>query len=155
HFEGHGPELFEAAKQQGIEGIIAKRAKSFYESRRTSDWVKYKVLTSDSFLICGFLEGERDYFGALVLGIYDGGKLKWAGNVGTGFDHKMMKLIHDKLVPLETKHSPLEADKNLPKSGVTWVKPELVCEVRYSNWTADGRLRAPAFLGLRPDIDPS
>ena len=88
HFEAHGPELFEAAKAQGIEGIVAKRAPSFYESRRTSDWVKYKVPNSDSFVLCGFTEGERDHFGALVLGIYDAGKLKWAGNVGTGFDRQ-------------------------------------------------------------------
>ncbi len=88
HFEGHGPELFEAARVQGIEGIVAKKAHSFYESLRNGDWVKYKVLSSDSFVLCGFTEGERDHFGALVLGIYDGGKLKWAGNVGTGFDQQ-------------------------------------------------------------------
>ncbi len=156
HFEGHGPELFEAAKQQGIEGIIAKRAQSFYESRRTSDWVKYKVQSSDSFVLCGFTEGERDHFGALVLGIYESGKLKWAGNVGTGFDRKAMKAIYDKLAPLKTDRCPVEADKNLPKPGtVTWTRPDLVCEVRYSNWTDDGRLRAPVFAGLRADIDPS
>ena len=155
HFEGHGPELFDAAQAQGIEGIVAKRAQSFYESRRTSDWVKYKVQSSDSFVLCGFTEGERDHFGALVLGIYESGRLKWAGNVGTGFDRKTMKAIYDKLAPLKTDRCPVEPDKNLPKAGtVTWTRPELVCEVRYSNWTEDGRLRAPVFAGLRPDIDP-
>jgi bifunctional non-homologous end joining protein LigD len=156
HFEGHGPELFEAARVQGIEGIVAKRALSFYESRRTSDWLKYKVQSSDSFILCGFTEGERDHFGALVLGIHEGSVLKWAGNVGTGFDRKTMQAIHAKLLPLRTDRCPVEPDKNLPKPGaVTWTRPEVVCEVRYTNWTDDGRLRAPVFAGLRPDVDPS
>ncbi|HEV8415318.1 MAG TPA: DNA ligase D [Bryobacteraceae bacterium] len=150
-----GKALFEAAKQQGVEGIIGKKASSFYESRRSGDWVKYKVHSSDSFLLCGFTEGARDHFGALVLGIHDKGKLKWAGNVGTGFDRKTMKTIYEKLVPLATTKSPLEPDKNLPKKDVTWVRPELVCEVEFANWTEDGRLRAPVWKGFRPDIDPS
>ncbi len=150
-----GRALFEAAKQQGVEGIVGKRASSFYESRRTGDWVKYKIHATDSFVLCGFTEGERDHFGALVLGIYDHGKLKWAGNVGTGFDRKTMKTIYDKLAPLATERCPLEPDKNLPKKDVTWVRPELVCEVKFANWTEDGRLRAPVWMGFRPDIDPS
>ncbi len=154
HFEGNGPELMAAARQQGLEGIVGKRANSFYESRRGSDWVKYKVTASSSFVLCGFTKGERDYFGALVLGVYDKGKLLWAGNVGTGFDRKMMQLIHSKLEPLITTKCPLPPDKNLPRD-VTWTEPELVCECKFSNWTEDGRLRAPVFMGLRPDIDPS
>jgi bifunctional non-homologous end joining protein LigD len=117
--------------------------------------VKYKVQASDSFVLCGFTKGERELFGALVLGMYKGGKLTWAGNVGTGFDRKMMQTIHAKLAPLAVEECPLEPDKNLPKKDVTWTRPELVCEVRYANWTSDGRLRAPVFVGLRPDIDPS
>jgi len=150
-----GKALFEAAKQQGVEGIVGKKASSFYESRRSGDWVKYKVHATDSFLLCGFTEGERDHFGALVLGIHDGGKLKWAGNVGTGFDRKTMKAIYEKLAPLAIDRCPLEPDKNLPKKDVTWVRPELVCEVKFANWTEDGRLRAPVWMGFRPDIDPS
>jgi bifunctional non-homologous end joining protein LigD len=115
--------------------------------------VKYKVTESDEFVLCGFTKGERDLFGALVLGIYDGGKLVWAGNVGTGFDRKKMEMLHAKLAPLAIEKSPLEPNKLLPRD-VTWTRPELVCEVRFSNWTEDGRLRAPVFLGLRPDIDP-
>ena len=155
HFEGGGQHLLAVVRQQGIEGIIAKRLGSFYESRRTADWVKYKVQASDSFVLCGFTEGERDLFGALVLGAFKGGKLTWAGNVGTGFDRKMMQTIHAKLAPLAIEKCPLEPDKNLPKKGVTWTRPELVCEVRYANWTSDGRLRAPVFVGLRPDIGPA
>ena len=98
-------------KQQGIEGIIGKKASSFYESRRSGDWVKYKVHSSDSFLLCGFTEGERDHFGALVLGIHDGGKLKWAGNVGTGFDRKIMKAIHDEARAAGDRQMPAGAGK--------------------------------------------
>jgi bifunctional non-homologous end joining protein LigD len=154
HFDD-GAALLEAVKQRGIEGVVGKRAASPYESRRGSAWVKYKVQSSDSFVLCGMLEGERDYFGALILGIYGHGKLEWAGNVGTGFDQKMMKTIHAKLTPLATEECPLAPGKMLPKAGVTWVRPELVCEVKFANWTAEGRLRAPVWVGFRPDIDPS
>jgi len=150
-----GQALFEAAKQQGVEGIVGKKVSSFYESRRSGDWVKYKVHSSDSFLLCGFTEGARDHFGALVLGTQDGGKLKWAGNVGTGFDRKTMKAIYEKLVPLAIDKCPLEPDKNLPRKDVTWVRPELVCEVEFANWTEDGRLRAPVWKGFRTDVDPN
>jgi len=153
HF-ADGAALFEAAKQQGVEGIVGKKASSFYESRRSGDWVKYKVHSTDSFLLCGFTEGERDHFGALILGVQDGGKLKWAGNVGTGFDRKTMKAIHDRLLPLVTEKCPLEPEKNLPKKDVTWVRPELVGEVQFANRTADGKLRAPVWLGFRTDIGP-
>ncbi|HWZ31327.1 MAG TPA: DNA ligase D [Bryobacteraceae bacterium] len=153
HFAGNGAALFEASKAQGLEGIVGKRAASFYESRRTSDWCKWKITNSAEFVICGFTKGERDLFGALVLGVYDQGKLLWAGNVGTGFDRKMMETIHAKLLPLATSKAPLDPDKNLPKE-VTWTRPEVVCEVKFSNWTDESRLRAPVFMGLRPDIEP-
>ncbi len=147
------PSCLTAAKAQGLEGIVGKRANSFYESRRTSDWVKWKITESGSFVLCGFTKGERDLFGALVLGIYDRGTLTWAGNVGTGFDRKMMETIHAKLARLATPECPLVPDKLLPRE-VTWTRPELVCEVKFSNWTEEGRLRAPVFLGFRPDVDP-
>jgi bifunctional non-homologous end joining protein LigD len=150
-----GRALLEAVRAQGIEGIVAKRRASLYHSRRAADWLKYKITSSDSFVVCGFTRGERDYFGALVLGIHDGGRLKWAGNVGTGFDRKLMQSIYAKLAPLATPECPLEPDPGLPAKDVTWTRPELVCEVRYTQWTEDGRLRAPVFLGLRPDIAPS
>jgi bifunctional non-homologous end joining protein LigD len=153
HFSD-GAALFEAAQQQGVEGIVGKKASSFYESRRSGDWVKYKVHSTDSFLLCGFTEGERDHFGALILGVQDGGKLKWAGNVGTGFDRKTMKAIHDRLLPLVIEKCPLEPEKNLPKKDVTWVRPELVCEVQFANRTSDGKLRAPVWLGFRTDVGP-
>lgn len=153
-FETDGRELLEVVKQQGIEGIIAKRRKSFYESRRGGDWVKYKVHSSDTFVLCGMIAGERELFGALILGFYDGAKLRWAGNVGTGFDQRMMRIIYDKLAPLAMKTCPLEPEKGLPKKGVTWVHPQVMCEVKFASWTEDRKLRAPVFAGLRDDINP-
>lgn len=159
HFTGNGPGILEAVKQQGLEGIVAKRAQSLYESRRSSDWVKWKVEETGEFVICGFTEGERApkgeaSFGALILGLYEKGKLRWAGNVGTGFDGKTIRMLHGKLMELVTTHSPLPADRSLPKK-VTWVKPVLVCSVKFSNWTEEGHLRAPVYIGLRNDIKPS
>jgi bifunctional non-homologous end joining protein LigD len=165
-FPGHGPELLAAVEHQGLEGIVGKRIDSKYEPRRSSQWMKWKVSASDDFLICGYTPGERHGLGALVLGTYRDGKLSWAGNVGTGFDRKMVEILFEKLKPLVTRENPFERAyggpiphgrgsdlADLPKQ-VTWVKPELVCEVKFANWTQDGRLRAPVFVGLRADIDP-
>jgi bifunctional non-homologous end joining protein LigD len=160
HFAVSGREMLDAVERQGLEGIVGKRVASKYESRRSPDWVKWKVENSAEFVICGFTEGEgprrnaRKAFGALVLGIYDKGKLHWAGNVGTGFDRKMLELVYDRLQTLVTSHSPLAHERGLPRN-VTWTRPELVCEVKFANWTEEGRLRAPVFLGLRPDKNPS
>jgi bifunctional non-homologous end joining protein LigD len=154
HFETNPTELLAAVKQQGLEGIIGKRAQSRYESRRSSEWVKWKVVDSEDFVICGYTEGERHGLGALVLGTRKpDGKLIWAGNVGTGFDAAMVKTLFAKMTPLVTKESPLEPARGLPRK-VVWTKPELICEVRFANWTEEGRLRAPVFLGLREDLDP-
>lgn len=154
HFENGGAELLEAARAQGLEGIVAKRAASFYESTRSRDWVKVKAVREREFLLCGFTKGERDYFGALLLGVWDGRKLHYAGNVGTGFDQSLMKQIHEMLSARTIPKSPFEEIVKLPQA-ITWTKPELVATVRFMDWTADGRLRAPVFVGLRQDIDPS
>jgi bifunctional non-homologous end joining protein LigD len=159
YFTGNGAEILEAVKAQGLEGVIAKRPESVYESRRSPDWVKWKVVDTASLVICGFTPGEgsrsgENLFGALALGIFDGGQLKWAGNVGTGFDRKMIEMVYSKLAPLVTDQSPFVSEKGLPRK-VTWTRPELVCEVKYANWTEEGRLRAPVFMGLRPDIEPA
>src|SRR5207249_1638272 len=94
-----------------------------------------------------------DYFGSLVLGLYEKGKLTYVGNVGTGFDQKLMEMIYKRLEPLITTRSPFGANPQIPRE-VTWVRPEVVCEVKFANWTQDGRLRAPVFLGLRTDVEP-
>jgi len=160
HFAGSGPgsgkDFLEAARAQELEGIVAKRAASRYESRRTSNWVKVKISAQQEFVICGFTEGERDTFGSLVLGLYDKGELVYVGNVGTGFDTQMLRSLFDKLSLLATSRSPFPKPIKMPKPlPVTWVRPELVCTVKFHSWTPDGRLRAPVFLGLRPDVEPS
>jgi bifunctional non-homologous end joining protein LigD len=153
HFPGAGDAMLQAAQETGIEGLMAKRADSRYESRRSSEWIKIKIVERQEFAVCGFTAGERDHFGALVLGIYEGTKLAWAGNVGTGFDQKTMAMLRQKLDPLTATESPFP---DAPKVGkdVTWVKPDLVVEVKFANWTGEGRLRAPVYLGLRPDVNP-
>jgi bifunctional non-homologous end joining protein LigD len=148
-----GEALLEAARENGLEGVIAKHAPSIYESRRSHEWLKIKLNTEQEFAIGGFTEpqGDREYFGALVLGVYEDGKLRWVGNVGTGFDQKMLASIYARLEPLITRECPF-AERPKPDRGMTWVNPELVCQVKYLNWTQDGRLRAPVFIGLRNDV---
>lgn len=152
-FDTGGEQMFDAARQMGLEGILAKDRRSTYESKRSNCWLKMKVLNEQEFVIAGFTKGEREYFGSLVLGVQDGGKLRHAGQVGTGFDHKLMKKIYTRLEPLITKTCPLA---NKPRiKDVTWVKPEIVCQVRFLEWTDDGMLRAPVFAGLREDKEPA
>jgi bifunctional non-homologous end joining protein LigD len=154
-FPGAGQELLEVARETGLEGIVAKYVNSCYESRRSREWIKIKVVGQQEFVIGGFTapQGDRSHFGALVLGVYDDGKLRWVGNVGTGFDQKLLAGLHARLQPLIAKECPF-ADRPKPDRGMTWVRPELVCQVKYSNWTQDNRLRAPVFLGLREDKAP-
>jgi len=152
-FPGAGEELLEAARGIGLEGVVAKHAASTYESRRSREWVKIKIVGEQEFAIGGFTapQGDRDYFGALVLGVHDAGELRWVGNVGTGFDQKLLASLFAKLQPLIADTCPF-ADRPKPDKGMTWVKPELVCQVKFANWTPDHRLRAPVFLGLRDDV---
>ena len=152
-FPGAGEELLDAARENGLEGIVAKHANSRYESRRSRDWLKIKVVTEQEFVIGGFTEpqGDREYFGALVLGVNKDGRLHWVGNVGTGFDHRQLATIFARLKPLITTKCPFD-ERPKPERGMTWVKPELVCQVKFGSWTPDERLRAPVFLGLRNDV---
>lgn len=153
HFIGKGAELLEAVREKGLEGIVAKQAYSRYESKRSREWVKIKVLNQQDFVICGWIEGERDYFGALALAYYQDGKLVYAGNVGSGFTQESLKAVYQQIQPLVISQSPLSVvPKDIVK--VTWVRPELVCHVRYTSWTDDIRLRAPVFLGMHPDQSP-
>ena len=151
-FPGAGEELLEAARENGLEGIVAKHARSTYESRRSREWLKIKIVGEQEFVIGGFTEpqGDRDYFGALVLGVHQEGELRWVGNVGTGFDQKLLAGLHSRLQPLIVPRCPF-AERPKPDRGITWVKPDLVCQVKYANWTPDDRLRAPVFVGLRDD----
>jgi len=160
HFPEQGIALFEAAKQQGLEGILAKQRRSCYEERRSREWLKIKITQTMDCVIGGFTEpeGSREYFGALVLGLYnDEGQLIHVGQAGTGFDHATLKRIWQILEPLETKTNPFYGAVDAAK--VHWVKPEKVAEIKFTEWThetATGglKLRAPVFMGLRPDKDP-
>jgi len=148
-FNAEGGEMFEAAREMGLEGVLAKDRRSTYESGRSTRWLKLKVQNEQEFVIVGFTKGERDYFGALILAVNDNGEFRHVGQVGTGFDHKQMRTIYNELEPLITRTNPLV---NKPRiKDATWVRPELVCQVRFLEWTKDKVLRAPVFVGLRQD----
>ncbi|MFN3403010.1 MAG: DNA ligase D [Cytophagaceae bacterium] len=151
-------ELFYAkAAEEGIEGIIAKKADSRYIAGvRSRNWLKIKIQKQQEAVIVGFTEpkGSRKYFGSLVLGAYEEGRLKFIGNSGGGFNDKDLAGLYQMLTELETDVCPL-ADAPKSTSKVRWVKPALVCEVRFQEWTKEGIFRQPVYLGLRVDKDPS
>ncbi|MGZ3526570.1 MAG: non-homologous end-joining DNA ligase [Vulcanimicrobiaceae bacterium] len=156
HVIGEGVALYEQAQRKHLEGIIGKRRDSAYKEGRSRDWVKIKAQLIQEAVIGGYTEprGSRKGFGALLLGLYDDrGKLHYVGHVGTGFDTKTLEKLTEQLKKLERKTSPFvePVDSNTPAH---WVKPELVAEVRFTEWTRDGYMRQPAFLGLRVDKDP-
>ncbi|HEY2460781.1 MAG TPA: DNA ligase D [Candidatus Acidoferrum sp.] len=147
-----GKELAEAAEKQKLEGIVAKQIESAYTGNRTPLWIKLKNVSELDAVVVGWTapRRSRQYFGALVLGLYEGKELKFIGNVGTGFDTKKQKEVLEKLQSLKVARS---AFRTVPKiqEAVEWVKPELVARVKYANWTTDRHLRAPVFLSLRAD----
>jgi bifunctional non-homologous end joining protein LigD len=153
-----GAALLEAAREQGLEGVMAKRSASRYqEGRRNRDWLKIKTHGRQEFVICGYTRGQgrrSRSFGSLVLGVHRGGQWEWVGNVGTGFNEHTIAQLLAKLEPLRRDESPFPAAPKMPKvrkGDVVWVEPELVCEVEFAEWTHDGHLRAPSFQGLRDD----
>ena len=157
-FFDDGEALLEAAREQGLEGVMAKRRGSRYcEGKRTRDWLKIKTHRRQEFVICGWTRGEgrrAGRFGSLVLGTYRGNELHWVGNCGTGFTERDIDELLARLEPLRRDESPLAVVPKMPKvrkSDVTWVEPVLVCEVEFAEWTHDGHLRAPSFQGLRDD----
>ena len=153
-----GEALLEAAREQGLEGVMAKRAASRYQAGgRGRDWLKIKTHGRQEFVICGYTKGQgrrSGSFGALVLGIHRGKEWEWVGNVGTGFGELAIRELLAKLEPLRRDESPFPVVPKMPKvrkGDVVWVEPELVCEVAFAEWTHDGHLRAPSFQGLRDD----
>ena len=158
HFD-QGAKLFAAAKQQGIEGIVAKRRGSCYEERRSREWLKIKITQTVDCVIGGYTdpEGSRQYFGAIVLGLYDKkGNLVHVGQAGTGFNQTTLKQIFSLLKDRETRGNPFHGSVDARR--VHWIRPELVAEIKFTEWThetADGglKLRAPVFMGLREDKD--
>ena len=156
-----GKALMNAAKAQGLEGVMAKKASSKYEpGRRTRDWLKLKTTLRQEFLICGWTKGKgrrERLFGSLVVGMRRGDELVWVGNVGTGFSEDEIEKLLAKLRPLERKTCPFTTEPAMPrvrKGDVVWVTPKLVCEVEFAEWTHDEHLRAPRYLGLRDDKEP-
>ncbi|MBX9853479.1 MAG: non-homologous end-joining DNA ligase [Cytophagaceae bacterium] len=156
HIKGQGIKFMELAREKNLEGIIAKKANSVYEAGvRGKNWLKIKIHAEQEAVICGFTEprGGRKNFGALILGVYEGDELVYIGHTGTGFNHKSLTEMHRKLNGLVTDKSPFHKriKTNMP---VTWVKPKLVCVVKFQEWTGEGLMRVPVFQGLRIDKDP-
>lgn len=154
--EGDGKKMLEKARRQGWEGIIAKRTDSCYEpGNRSRSWLKLKIEFRQEFVIGGYTEprNSRAHIGALLLGYFDHDRFVYVGHTGGGFTRQGLEEMHRRLKPLERKTSPFE---ETPKTNekARWVKPEIVVEVKFSEWTADRRLRQPIFLGVRDDKDP-
>ena len=146
-----GEAYYEEACEKGWEGVIAKRADAAYAGKRTRDWLKFKCDKGQELVIGGFTDpkGSRKGFGALLVGYYDDGDLKYAGKVGTGYDEEILRGLRKKMDRLKRESSPFS--DAVDGRNVTWVKPELVAEFGFTEWTEDGRLRHPRFLGLRRD----
>ncbi|MGC2477150.1 MAG: non-homologous end-joining DNA ligase [Candidatus Sulfotelmatobacter sp.] len=162
HYEAQGKALFEIARDKKLEGILAKRRASCYEERRSREWLKIKIRHRMECVVGGYTnpEGSRAHFGSLVLGLYDKeGRLIHVGQVGSGFDQKLLAELFKTLKKIETKKNPFYGEVEALRK-VSWVKPELVAEVEYAEWTEGAnsgsgpKLRAPVFLGLRDDKDP-
>jgi bifunctional non-homologous end joining protein LigD len=152
HIVGQGKALFENARKNDLEGIIGKKRDSTYQERRSRDWVKIKTGHEQEFVVGGWTEpkGSRKGFGALLLGVYDAKSLRFVGSVGTGFSGKVLQQLYARLHALERKTSPF-VNQVVANAAVHWTSPEMVVEVRFSEWTRDGFLRQPAYLGLRSD----
>jgi bifunctional non-homologous end joining protein LigD len=153
HRNEHGEKLFREACDGGLEGLIAKRADSAYRSgARSRDWLKLKCHAEQELVIGGFTapQGSRTDFGALLVGYWEGDRLGYAGKVGTGFGRATLETLGRRLRELERDDSPFEDVHPIPR-GTRWVEPELVAQIAFSEWTRDGRLRHPRFLGLRDD----
>ena len=157
YLEKRGIELFQLAKEKGFEGIIAKRKTSVYRpGKRSPDWLKIKSRPQQEFIVCGFTEGKGSrskHFGALLLGAYRDGRLRYFGHSGSGFSEQGLNETIKRLQPLFEDKSPVENPPNIPER-IQWIRPKLVCEVAFAEWTLDGELRRTTFLGWRDDKDP-
>jgi len=156
HQLAQGLELLEVAKQQGLEGIVAKRRDSTYSGKRAPQWMKFKIVRDTDVVIGGWTapRKSREHFGALLMGLYDErGRLEYIGSVGTGFTQDSLDRIFKTLSPLRLGESPFRVAPKL-KEKMTWVKPSLVARVKYANWTGDKKLRAPVFQGFLEDREP-
>jgi bifunctional non-homologous end joining protein LigD len=156
HVEEEGEAYYREACRRGWEGLIAKRAVGRYTKGRSKDWLKFKCSFEQELVIGGYTEpqGARSHFGALLVGYYDGaGDLQYAGKVGTGFTQRTLADLHARMAPLEQEAPPF-AGRPPVRKGAHWLKPRLVAQIGFSEWTTDGKLRHPRFLGLRTDKKP-
>src|SRR5579883_832869 len=151
HVQGGGPEFFGQACRLGLEGIVSKRRDASYASARTRQWLKVKCFKRQEFVVVGYTrpKGSRSGFGALLLGVHDKGRLRYAGRVGTGFDERTLRSLYERLSRLQVQAPPVEGAP--AARDAHWTRPELVAEVAFSEWTSDGVLRQPSFVGLRAD----
>ena len=157
HVLGEGKAFFTAAQQKQLEGIVAKLRDSPYQpGMRSSAWLKIKAVRQQEVVIGGFTEprGGRRHFGALIVGVYEDGKFVYAGHVGGGFDERSLESLAKLMKPLIVKTSPFSGEPPRGNEKPTWVRPKLVAEVKFAEWTRDGVMRQPVFLGLRDDVDP-
>ena len=152
HRNEHGEQLFRDACRKGLEGLMAKRADSPYRATRSSDWRKLKCHAEQELVIGGYTapQGSRTDFGALLVGYFEDGRLSYAGKVGTGFDRATLRELGARLRKLERDDPPFVDVHPIPR-GTHWVEPELVGQIAFTEWTRDGRLRHPRYLGLRTD----
>ncbi|MBB6502613.1 DNA ligase D [Pedobacter cryoconitis] len=153
-FHASGTDFFKAAQKMGLEGVMAKKASSTYTvNNRSSDWLKIKVNKRQEVVIVGFTKNQDTsrQFSSLLLGVYENGNLQYAGKVGTGFSDKMQQMMIAEFKPLITDKSPFSGTPHPPRVKATWIKPELVCEIAFTEVTADGVFRHPSFLGMRVD----
>ena len=155
HRETEGERYYQEACRKGWEGIVAKKADSLYVSARSREWLKFKCTREQEFVVGGFTDskGHRVGFGALLVGYYKAGKLVYAGKVGTGFDDETLQRLGNQLAQLETRTCPF-AVGDPPRVSAHWVRPKLVAQIGFTEWTAEGKLRHPRFLGLRSDKRP-
>jgi DNA ligase D-like protein (predicted ligase) len=149
HRSTNGKGFYQQVIKKGFEGVIAKRKDSTYKSKRTRDWLKFKAVNDDDFIIGGFTkpQGSRKGFGALLIGFYQKGKLRYAGKVGTGFSEEMLMFLSKKLEKLTAKESYFS--DSIKEKNVTYVKPKLIAKIAFTERTKDKKLRHPSFLGLK------
>jgi len=152
HSREHGIAEFDKARRAGEEGIIAKRAAGlYYSGKRTREWLKIKAGHEQEAVIVGFTapRGSREYFGSVALAVYDKGKLVYVGHSGGGFSRDMLRTLHARMMKLKTDNKPFTGIVH--ERQTTWIRPQLVCQVKFTEWTDNGEMRHPVFLGLRTD----
>jgi bifunctional non-homologous end joining protein LigD len=153
HLEEDGELALRVACEQGLEGLIAKRTASPYVAGRSREWLKFKCVLEQEFVVLGWTDPQRSRhgIGALLVGYFEDGELRSAGKVGTGFDQRELDRLAGLLAKLERADPPLADINGVQKQGVHWAEPELVAQVGFGEWTPDGKLRHPRYLGLRDD----